>query len=218
MDQSEISSFFREYKLDYPAIEYVKGNVQRYGLAFGNRLCQKVDFASGEVTTYAPNNINALEKNRLERFDHGHLLSSLPSSAKEILFREKIEADFDLWLSPIVQNHLESSRNAVCVFTDIDVKPVHLVTMQSFMHVSIFEDEVYFLLTNEHSTAQDIDIAFCEVGSWSLVCALTLYPEVDRLTKESHLTLEELDIFANNIQKIIIMAYDGEGYLVWNKV
>jgi hypothetical protein len=217
MERSKISEFFREYKLDYLAIEYIKGNIHKYGLSFGAKLLQQIDFATGEVTTFAPVNINDKE-NRLEQFEYGHLLNSLPQKVREASLHDNIQADFDLWLAPMVQQHLESSRNALCVFTDIDVKPNHPIVKHSFMRPIIFQNEVYFLLTKEHSTMEDIDTAFCEVGSWSLVCALTLHSELDELTQKSNLGLQDLNILTTNVQKVIVMAYDGEGYLVWHKV
>jgi len=216
MSNFEVSVYFREYRLGDLATEFVKGNIQKYGLSLGEQLLQHVDFADGEVVTYAPTNIND-EENRLDQFEHGHLLNSLPREVKDVLLFEKLQPDFDLWLSPIVQKHLESSINALCVFTDIDVKPNHPIMQRSFMHSRTFRDEVYFLLTHEHSMPEDIDEAFCEVGSWSLVCALTIHPKVNDLVNKTELDLLDLNVLVANVQKVIVMAYDGEGYLIWYK-
>lgn len=215
MEQQDVAKFFREYFLSSKANEYIVENIRRYGVTFGTYLLKDLNITTGKVIAYAPLDVNSSDPKRLENFEKGYLLSSLPTEIADAIVRLKIQPDFDFWLTPIVQDHLSSSDQNVCVFTDIDIKVNHPNIEHPFMHTYIYSDEVYYILTSNNSTENEVDEAFNSVGSWSLVCSLTSCEDPEKFFGKRDVSPNDFEELALNTEKIIVMAYDGESYLVW---
>lgn len=55
-------------------------------------------------------------------------------------------------------------------------------------------------------------------SDWRFVCLMSSLPGKERLARRGRsLTADDVRALAERAEKIVVGAYDGEGYLVWSK-
>ena len=128
-------------------------------------------------------------------------------------------------LAAMVQEFLNRSDKRIGLFESAVAKPTDgfLSTPNAKdLRVMTFQEDVYYLL-KENDDREMIDKTLQYAKSYLVLGVLVhltdkdkfLFLDEDSLRKE--LTLDQLKVLANQTEKIIIGAYDGEGYLIWRR-
>ena len=121
----------------------------------------------------------------------------------------------------IIEDYLDGDGGRVCVFEDSVARPP-----DPWLRVSKrsawknFEDEVYYFLTSRDSSFSKIGQAIKDANRVypPLIGAMMKMSEIQTFGfGKMTMTLKILKELARATDKIIIGAYDGEGYLIWSE-
>ena len=77
-------------------------------------------------------------------------------------------------------------------------------------------DQVYWYLVRDHITDVDkIERTLGVIGDWGTVGVMTSWPTGERASVGQEITLATVNQLVARVRRIIVGAYDGEGYLIW---
>lgn len=210
----------RELKKNYlnfeKSLQYTRHQLKG-GNTLSSEVLKSVDFSTGNFFTLLPNDA-ILEKCYV--FTSGGIL---PQPPMEWYCSEGKMASYSV--IPTIQEEMVSyilkkatEDNLLCVFEDVlsTKKNIYLDFFKTHSILRFFKDEVYFVLNR--NKLDELIISKCLEKSnaiWHSLCVLSKI----ELKKEQDdvFGLKEIDTICVNAKLIIIGAYDGEGYVVWEK-
>lgn len=184
-----------KYLLDFnDAIKYFRDNLDSTN-TLSSLLVKMVDFKSGHFFTLLPEDSN-LEN--LNVFTSGGMLFSRGQQWSELIL-----------------NKLKSNSKLLSIFDDFN-SSFHPDYQDSlFLHCGrIYQNEVYYLITSDIAT--DVLIGECLCASntiWHSLCVLSK----TNIHSNKVLMHEDIENISINVQFIMIVAYDDEGYIFWEK-
>jgi hypothetical protein len=76
--------------------------------------------------------------------------------------------------------------------------------------------EVYHVVRSDNASLAEVEQSFVDASSWLTIGTLSI-GIIDGLTDRGELSLATLTDMAEKAQIVIVGAYDGEGYLVWER-
>ncbi len=160
-------------------------------------LLKNLNFEMGRFYTLLPDDANP---DQIHEFRLGGIAKGV---------RDQVNA--------IVLNKISTNNRLSCVFDDINdtFKPEYEDALFSSCGL-VYEKEIYHLITKKTSSIQNINSCFrISNAMWHSLCVLS---EIS-LTKKADksLSLKELERVCLNTELIIVGAYDGEGYVFWEK-
>lgn len=113
-----------------------------------------------------------------------------------------------------VGNHLQESKDAIVLCENPFARSNDVANDHKESRLLFYEDEVYHILTKADAANDDsIECALRESRHhWSVaVCSFSeRMPEADALSEDF------IDVVVTNAVHIVVVAIDGEGYLVWS--
>lgn len=210
-----------EYRLGIEAMSYVRDQL-RYGTALGESILANIDIDTGVVSTYFPSDV---DPDALLRFSSGGVLgreagSVGVSAAGERYIVEKIST-MDQWLVDYVHESLKSEQSRLCIFEDFMGDFEYVSRQQVGSQVVHTGDETYHLITAENADKLTIEATIYAVRvAWRFLCVLATGADAvaeGSLINSKELSRNQIDNISRNAQKIIVGAYDGEGYLIWGR-
>jgi hypothetical protein len=209
-----------EFKLGPAALEYMR-ECLAHGKTLGQYLLKREDLANGGISTYLPVDLPA---EAVQDFRTGGKLKRDPKGFRywregERTFRAEPVPNTDPWLASVVQEYLRSEPDRVCVFENSSAAPGHPWLLSSGMGTVIFESEVYhFLCSRDLVNEEKILTTIGRTKSWLFYGTMTALSGASNLPLETGtIAREALEMFAQRAEKIVVGAYDGEGYLIWSK-
>lgn len=182
---------------------------------FCTALLETFNSAPGEVFTLAPVSTPA---GRLSEFEHGGLLPenlsrsgavALPDGSTLVPVVSLIEKRTKLLLETMAD-----ARGAVCIVDDVHPR---WSDQPSYLGPGAFGvgEEVYHLLTVDHTEGDFLDAVHCGNAFWHGVAAVCrLAPRLDQARTS---TPSELEASAASALLITCIAYDGEGFVAWRR-
>ena len=187
----------KKYELSFlPTMIYVR-QVLEQSNSLSDALLHLINFSDGHFFTYLPKDV---ELSDIYQFERGGISSNTYLEVAKILL-DKVN---------------ENSKIS-CIIDDVIRKPSDK-NITSFGACSLFlNDEVYHLITKKMAAVEVIFKCLHETDAiWHSLAVLT----------EAHLNeLSSSDLSVEKIQEICLMtrvlvvgAYDGEGYIFWEKV
>jgi hypothetical protein len=208
----------KKQELDYSrAAVYVVDNLRETS-TLSERLLKIVDFKNGNFFTLLPEDAN-LE--RLYEFEAGEIL---PQSPVEIQRTSHGEISTYTWI-PTLEEELSDfifkkikNNKWFCVFDDVihssDSK--HLKSIRFDGALYNYNKQVFYLL-NSNNITHDLALTCVKKADslWHFLCILTEANFND--VNDRQLSLEKLDEICLKAQIIAVGAYDGEGYIFWEK-
>jgi len=206
-----------KYKLNYNhAWKYVQNNLDKSNVLSSELLNLSI-FKNGYFFTLLPNDANT---ERIYEFESGVIL---PQNPKEEYFVSGEKNTYSIIptirneLSELLLKEIKSSDQLCCFFDDVTRSPIDKYSTDSlYAHLLFYEDEVYYLLEkNEISSELIMQCLRASNAFWHSLCVLTKTNFKDLVDKK--LSLEKIKDICLNAQLIIIGAYDGEGYVFWEK-
>jgi len=120
-------------------------------------------------------------------------------------------------LSDWLLEKIQSNERLACIIDDYNTSPTDQHHMELFYAYGLsYENEVYYLLQKEKiSRGAIIECLQNSNTFWHSLCVLseTNFNDVN----DNKLTLEKIKEICLNARLIIVGAYDGEGYVFWEK-
>ena len=113
-----------------------------------------------------------------------------------------------------IQNHLRTNSHNLCICDANNLTP-------NSKHVNnklavTYRDEVYYFLHGE-MTNETILETIKQASGWYDLYVLSFVAKSDEILTKHTLSQDELKILAQNTSKLIVGAYDGDSFLIWNK-
>jgi hypothetical protein len=195
-----MSCEYTEYIFDKRANEYFVSALS-YGHELDQQLLKKLDIDRGEIAAYLPRDY---ENRNIYQFSGGGIA--------------KRDHSIECIISTI-QDHLIAKGNNVCLIEDALSLPLDDFEKQQGVAVLSFQNEVYFYLENKYTHKNIIEYALTEAEQPNFfVCILTSKPSDDFMSiQDVSISNDKIEGLAIRTEKIILGAYDGEGYLIWHK-
>ncbi|MBA2655463.1 MAG: hypothetical protein H0X51_10175 [Parachlamydiaceae bacterium] len=207
----------KKYKLDYEkTINYALAHIGA-GRTLSKQLIKNIDFSRGNFFTILPSNAN-LE--RLYVFTSGNII---PQEYPEIpmeddqgnryIYQEVMNTKQDL--NKFILNYLEVNQSHLSIFEDVissltdhnlKINQVRLVTINN--HPYHLADYLTPLLSVRETLWRTIEI-------WHTLIVLT--KDLNSQSLPDILNIEDITLICDSTQYIIISAYDGESYIIWEK-
>jgi hypothetical protein len=165
-----------------------------------NILCEQLlnlNFALGTFFTLLPNKIDVT---KLLEFQWGGKTKSLKDE-----------------VSYFIQKQISVNEDWSCIFDDFDAdfkdKNGNSLYGLCGLHLN---DQIYYCVNKNNSTSALISkcMQYSDAG-WHSVCVLTSANLCDIIDQK--LTLSKAREIANKTQMLILGAYDGEGYIFWER-
>lgn len=233
---------FKEISLGQEAIDYIK-DILAHGHTLGNLLFQNIDFSSGQIITYVPYNVS---KESIQEFEKGGKIkvdkkdahnislndtSSLEKSdlSADLINATKFVGQFhktsnvrvlpvpntDFWLIPKIQNFIEIQ--SICIFENALSQPSDPWLSKRKTKILLLHNEIYHFMTLQNSSKEEIQNIINETRtSYPPLIGVMATTDV-KINDGDKIDLDLLKLIVQKTEKIIIGAYDGEGYLIWEK-
>ncbi len=206
-----------QYELDFNKTEtYFKEYLCQKHHLF-NALRSNISFSKGHFYTLLTEDADLT---KLHEFEIGHILPPNPiedvyiSSLGRTFKGEPVNSirnEFIYFIYELIKNKNISllSEDFVASPTDPHIDLYHKIGL----HLG---EEVFYLITPENLTKTLLKKLFNTCGGWFFIAALFAMNGLDFKNKE----IKESDFLkiCSNTSMIIISAYDGEGYLIWEKM
>lgn len=209
-------SMLYRHELDFDrTIEFVKENLNDIS-ALSNELLNLVDFKSGAFFTLLT---FGSDLNRLYEFKNGIILPQNPIIESEIDgSRHTRTPTIKEGLSNFIFNKLYTNKRLSCVFDDVTCEP-NDSSLESFYEsksLYLHKKEVLYVVKQDNNNAELIsDCVWNSFSFWHSVGVLT---ESDCFENDTNvLSSEDIQNICRHTNTIIISAYDGEAYILWEK-
>jgi hypothetical protein len=184
---------------------------------------ESVDLSTGTLTSVVPKEYVG---NQVGEFDRGHLLGeeidvktsrqiSLVSSAPMSI---RTRPGSDRELAQILSKRLEGD-DSCCMLENYLASPGDPWLRRAKSRIVIYASEVYHLLTHADLDKDSVRQAIRESESIPIFIGGvgTVAERLSCLTSGASISGDDLRTFANSLSFLFVLAYDGEGYLCWQK-
>lgn len=126
----------------------------------------------------------------------------------------------DFWLTSIIMNFIKTKNKSMCVFENTLAKPSDPWLMKRKTKILTFNNSVYHFINSENTSEKEIQNTIREASATYpplIGIMTTVDAKAHKLNDGDKIDLELLKLIVQGTKKIIIGAYDGEGYLIWGK-
>ncbi|NGX35811.1 MAG: hypothetical protein K1000chlam1_00644 [Candidatus Anoxychlamydiales bacterium] len=202
------------------AFDYFR-DILEDGNTLSSELLKTINLKQGFFYTLLPK--EAIKK-RVYRFCYGGLIPPKDVGNKPV-YLENLKKEFVPLkvhtlhdeLTEFINNWLQINQTSTCIFEDItSLFSLNYKEPLFLSHGLFYYKEIYYKITKRTSSIQLIkDCMYVSDALWHFLCILT---EVDFSDiKDKNLTLKKIKEICLNTKIIIVGAYDGEGYVFWER-
>jgi hypothetical protein len=210
-------SRLNKHALDFDCtLKYFKETIDNAN-ELSSKLLKIINFKNGCFFTLLPDDANF---QCMYNFKNGGVLVQNPEEKYLISGRiasYSVIPTIRECLSKLILNKIKSNNNISCIFDDILRSSNQKLQMDLFRTYGLhYENEVYYQLVKQ-TISEDL-IKKCLRKSnafWHSLCVLTRANFKDIKNKE--LSLAKIDEVCLKSELIFVGAYDGEGYIFWEK-
>jgi hypothetical protein len=209
----------KEIILGDEAKDYLKGCL-REGHTLAQCILQKIYLDNGFITTVLPSYVNDKLYND---FHIGGKLTVNPEDIKDgINYKIMPLPNMNTYLAAVIKAFLQEEAGNICIIENALAKPCDPWITMADIKIIFYKEEVYHFLINKNLTDNMIKETILFAESIPIfIGVLATIPQEELslfINKENYeLSFEELNIIVDGIKRIFVAAYDGEGYLIWNK-
>lgn len=210
----------KRVKLNGQAVKYIKQQLL-LGNSLAHQLLKLQNLDSGNVITYLPQNVTA---KRITNFNEPILKKPSKKMHRQIVAKDGSKwtvvpkPNMDESLVNLIIEYLAENKNKVCIFEDALLRSTDPWVTKADTHLVFYNNEVYHIILNHKSEKKQILQIIRRARSWLFIGVLTsIDMEAVQKQKKGFIAIDDIYILAKETKKIIIGAYDGEGYLIWNK-
>ena len=220
-----MSDTYKEITLGPEAVDYIKDRLAE-GKNLAKFLLDRGDLNQGRVTTFLPSNADLSKINNFSRGGvlpapppETHRHNTTPDGTRTVMVPVP---DTGTELAAMIQGFLKQGDARICLFESAVAKPTDgffSTPNAKDLCVLTLDENVYFLL-KENDDRDMIDKTLRYAKSFRVLGVLVhlskdKFLDEDFVRKE--LTLDEMKALAEDTEKIVVGAYDGEGYLIWSR-
>lgn len=197
-DRTEMNCKYYEYMLDDRANTFF-ANALEYGHTLDKLLIANVNIHNGRVSAFLP---KVCPQEAIYRFGGGGIASRA----------ESIEC-----ISYAIEYFLKISEDNICLLEDALAHPDDQFGVEQDVAILSLSKEVYFFIPNG-ADKEKIRYAIIEAEQPNFfVGILSSMPSKDFLPFDAKsITSSQIKSLVTKVEKIIMGAYDGEGYLIWH--
>ena len=205
-----------KYKLDFDSSwEYVFDNLDKVN-TLSIQLLKLLNFKDGYFFTLLPNDANldniydfkgglVLPQNPIETHivnGHKSYYSWIPNIRNE--------------LSHLILKEITLNPNLFCLMDDFEGYPKDRYHIHYVDNYSLFYgDEIYLSLTSQNISIELI--MKCLKSSHTFWHSLSIFTKANLTEVSKDINLEEIKEICKKTELIMVCAYDGEGYVFWEK-
>ncbi|MCH9609384.1 MAG: hypothetical protein S4CHLAM45_05250 [Chlamydiales bacterium] len=193
------------YKLEYDCVwDFLQNNLDQTN-TLSSELLNLADFSKGSFFTLLPNN---LDRKNINEFECGICKKTALLSITNCIRKGVCE---------LIYKKINSESKSSCLFDDVLRSPTDKYCPDLFFsHGLSYENEMYYLL-EKSPISEELILACLRLSNacWHSLCILT--DNFSNRLKEKKITLNEIKKMCSNTSLVIIGAYDGQGYIFWEK-
>jgi hypothetical protein len=210
----------RKFHLNSGALEYIIECLE-HGHTLARFLLETQDLLSGTVFTFADQNINP---GQLMDFKRGGIVPAngvrryiSANDGSRYLMVAKSNTVNEL--TSVTRDYLRAHPSNICIFEDPLASSSDPLDFSFEIDCLIYNEEVYYSLERSDSENDKVLNTINEANSSLLIGVMTKSPEffVQPSNNKKNITVSNLESFAAKAEIIVVGAYDGEGFLIWNK-
>jgi len=195
-------STYRAFSLPAEANRYIR-NCLEAGNSLAKHLLTQLDLENGRVVSFLPPGVNP---SVAQQFRYGGVASA----------KESISC-----LVALIRTFLSTGEGRLCICENALARPNDPILSSSDTRILIFKNEVYHFLSEGDVESRKIRQTIGEAESaYLFIGVMTSVPKESSFSHEARrITIpsdELLRVLAERAEKIVVGAYDGEGYLIWN--
>ena len=210
-----------EFELGAAALEYMRERLG-YGKTLAHYLLEREDLAGGSVITCLPPNVpvETLEdfnESKLERDPATFRYRTAPDGS---VTRYEPVPNTDPWLVSVTQQFLRGGPERLCIYENSPAAPGDPWLQSSDLQTLIFDDEVYHFVSHKDAENEKriLETMRGAASAWLFLGAMTSLSDASDLPLDRGMVAREvLERFARGAEKIVVGAYDGESYFIWQK-
>lgn len=185
--------------------------------SLSSELLNVVDFRKGRFFTLLPDDAKT---EKIYEFGQGEILVQNPTQE---YFKAGEKASFTIiptvndQISEFILKNLTSQTQLSCVFDDVLSSATDKYHMDLFHAYGLHCDEEVYYLLNQKKISFDLIIECLQQSKafWHSLCVLTEAKFNDII--EQKLETDKIREICVNAKMVIVGAYDGEGYVFWEK-
>ena len=183
--------------------------------ALSKEILKIIDFEKGIFFTLLSSDANL---DRLYKFEEGGILPQNPEKKIKVMGKNYIGCQIpsiDEELAQLLINKIQKKSIMSIMFDDVIRSKFDKNDLYKSCGV-FFDNEIYYLLNNRNITLENLKICLIQSNAfWHSLCVLT--KSDCKEIKNQTLSLNQIIEICKNAQFIILGAYDGEGYVFWEK-
>ncbi len=213
---------YKEIILERPdALRFVKKRL-KYGHFLSNYILHTIDLESGYISTALPENGNT---ENIYNFEYGGIIPQPPESEwRRVTAKDgskSIMVPVHTMISHLVdtiQLFLKNGNGRICIIEDdvANATDSYLKTTKTKYVTS--QNTVYHLLLDGNHSKTYIKEIVRKAGSFLMVGVLTSLPLGTEIRFTKHMITEStLKDLAKRVDKIYLLAYDQESYVIWHR-
>lgn len=222
ISKNQIARSYKFLDLDQRANAYLKTELENYSVVihrdteypqpFLQRVLQRIDLSKGKVITCLPKRTNEED---VYSFSHAKINVARVGNLLSQGYLVEVESTRE-WLIDVFKAYLDSVPRAAVLFAQIYSLPEDPYFKETREKLLTTENEVFYVLSADDSSADRIkSVTKSSDGAHPpLLAFCSVLPE--EFQRRGKLSADSLDFIVNNIKSIVLGAYDGDSYLVWN--
>lgn len=181
-----------------------------------NHILETIKSLKGNFFTLLPQNANL---QNINKFDQGGVLIQPPEIEYEVAGKKATYSSIPNTTKEMTTHLLDllkSTNNFICIIDDYNSLPSDFLNSKNNdSYRFYYNNEVYYLIKKEEAS-EDL-LCKCLLKSttfWHSLCVLTK----NHITLDPPLAEKQMQEFAHNASLVTIGAYDGEGYVCWERI
>jgi len=122
------------------------------------------------------------------------------------------------WITSKIREYLREESDHLCVLEDALARPTDPALRKRATRHTVHGDEVYHILLSQDAQYERVEATLrAATSTLPLIGILSTSEETRSGDSLGTLSTVLLEALASRAQKILVGAYDGEGYLVWER-
>ncbi|MBS0649771.1 MAG: hypothetical protein JSR93_01290 [Verrucomicrobia bacterium] len=209
--------FLNKHILKYEsALKFLQESLDEVN-ALSDELLSAIDFSHGQFYTLLPQNAHS---EFLYDFRSGGILVQNPIQEYYVDGKKSsfsvIPTIRDQIASELITK-IHEKEKAAFLFDDVNCSPEEMLLFDDYQQYRwIYNDEVYLIIDKNNASEEKILLGMQKSESfWHSLCVLSNINITDG--SEKTLSFEQIKSICQQAYLIMIGAYDGEGYVFWEK-
>ena len=118
----------------------------------------------------------------------------------------------------ILENYLELRKSNLCIAVEVNLSKDDVIARPPLVRYFFEDESVYYSINHEENNSEQIERFLSAAdGSWISLILLTSSEGIELPANGGEIDQSSLDLLAKNTEKVLIGAFDGEGYVIWER-